>query len=602
MSGASQSLNFEANDKKLEDILFSNYKYVVPRYQRPYTWTEDQAADFWTDLIDGSSSYFIGSIVLNYAFQSRDNIIEIIDGQQRFLTATIFMAVIRDIADKVIFNRDMANRIQNKCIAFEDRRGRQTYRIVPGDSTKAFFESNIQKFPSDIDIILSSIDDSKKKGSKRKSRKFYYQKEEKKIFTNYRYFKNQIENELDSDNYKSKEEKTEYLQSLWDRIATIKAIWIKIESEEDAYEIFETVNARGVDLSIADLLKNLIFKNIPSTAVNTKDKVKDKWALIEDNIKETNMDMSKFLRYYWLSKYSFITEKKLYKEIKKEVKDYKKFLNELHDASKWFFKLLKGSIDDWKDIPQGKTIYKRLEGIRLMGVTQCYVLFLSLMRNRDKIKHKLSSIFGIVENFTFIYSTISNLPGNKVEKIYSRYAIEIENATALEDKTRINKMNSIFLKIESSLISIKPQYEHFKAGFMGIAYKNNEKTRKIIGYVLSNINSYYEKTDELIIDFLKVNIEHIYPQKPSKECREQHKHVKNIQKLGNLTLLSKKLNEKMKNKPIKGKMDELKKSQLAITKKLVKKLEANNCSWSDKEIEERQEELARIAYEEVWKI
>ncbi len=220
----------------------------------------------------------------------------------------------------------------------------------------------------------------------------------------------------------------------------------------------------------------------------------------------------------------------------------------------------------------------------------------------EKINRNYSSIFDFIERFTFVYSTISNLPGNKVEKIYSKYAIEIENAIALDDKNRKRRVDKIFSTIESSLVSIKPQFEHFKASFMSIAYKNNEKTRKTISYILSQINSYYENTDELIIDFLKVNIEHIYPQKPSKECKEKHKNVTNIHKLGNLTLIGKALNSELANKPISEKLGGLKGSQLAITKKLVEKFEANDCSWSDKEIEERQEELAKIAYEVVWKI
>ena len=70
-------------------------------------------------------------------------------------------------------------------------------------------------------------------------------------------------------------------------------IHIRIEKEEEAYEIFETTNARGVDLSVADLLKNLIFKNIP--AEDDRDIAKEIWQEITSNIQATNTEKKQFI-------------------------------------------------------------------------------------------------------------------------------------------------------------------------------------------------------------------------------------------------------------------------------------------------------------------
>ncbi|NOY64182.1 MAG: DUF262 domain-containing protein, partial [Nitrospirae bacterium] len=60
-----KELIYEAKDTKLRDILFTSYKkFKVPRYQRPYAWTEDQISDFWNDLNDDYSN-FIGSLIFN---------------------------------------------------------------------------------------------------------------------------------------------------------------------------------------------------------------------------------------------------------------------------------------------------------------------------------------------------------------------------------------------------------------------------------------------------------------------------------------------------------------------------------------------------------
>ena len=65
----SDTLSFEAHDYSLKDVLFSNWKFRVPRYQRPYTWNEDHLSDFWLDLTTDDSSYFFGSFILNREFE-----------------------------------------------------------------------------------------------------------------------------------------------------------------------------------------------------------------------------------------------------------------------------------------------------------------------------------------------------------------------------------------------------------------------------------------------------------------------------------------------------------------------------------------------------
>lgn len=87
MPTSNNSLKFSAEDQQLKDILFSNSKYRIPRYQRPYAWKEEQVADFWSDLIETNNPHFIGSIILNLENIETDKVIDIIDGQK--LVATV---------------------------------------------------------------------------------------------------------------------------------------------------------------------------------------------------------------------------------------------------------------------------------------------------------------------------------------------------------------------------------------------------------------------------------------------------------------------------------------------------------------------------------
>src|ERR1700690_4162935 len=123
-----QGFTFEADDKPLSDILFeTRRKYRIPRYQRPYAWGAEEITEFWEDLITNQEPYFLGSFIFNTEKEQEDGYVDIIDGQQRLLTITILMAVIRDIAKEIdIKNADL---FQRQDIAIEDWEGRSSFRI-----------------------------------------------------------------------------------------------------------------------------------------------------------------------------------------------------------------------------------------------------------------------------------------------------------------------------------------------------------------------------------------------------------------------------------------------------------------------------------------
>ncbi|NPA71213.1 MAG: HNH endonuclease, partial [Gammaproteobacteria bacterium] len=155
--------------------------------------------------------------------------------------------------------------------------------------------------------------------------------------------------------------------------------------------------------------------------------------------------------------------------------------------------------------------------------------------------------------------------------------------------------------LENTLRDELPPWELFLDSFMELSYKNSEKSRRLLKYILSKIDQYYRDTDEEIIDFSNVNIEHILPRNPKSWGLTKSQIKTYVNKLGNLTLLSTKINSKLQNKPISEKIEILKESNLPITKELVRTLEYNNLKWTEHEIMERQKQMARLAYEKIWK-
>jgi uncharacterized protein with ParB-like and HNH nuclease domain len=101
------AINFEAKDYPLEDVLFSSsLRFRVPRYQRPFAWKEDQISEFWNDLTTDDAPVFLGSFILNNEQLREKGYVEVIDGQQRMLTVTIFAAALRDVCKQFDGNLD----------------------------------------------------------------------------------------------------------------------------------------------------------------------------------------------------------------------------------------------------------------------------------------------------------------------------------------------------------------------------------------------------------------------------------------------------------------------------------------------------------------
>jgi len=568
-------LDFEARDSRMNEILFSAHKkFIVPRYQRPYAWTEDQISDFWTDLSDDYTN-FIGSFIFNKENFDKTGRFEIIDGQQRLLTITILSAVLRNIAKE--YDEKTATFFHRKDIVIEEVDGNEVARIKCGESIQAFFADNIQAFDSNILTITPSS------------------KEEKLIKNCYKYFNDKIVNKLKDIPENTK--RLEYIKTLRGKLLHLPVIQIEIGHEDDAYDIFETTNARGLDLSIADLLKNMIFNKLRGT--DEKDLAKEYWNEIVSNIQETGTELKKFIRYYWISKYSFVSEKKLYKTIKNKITDIEELLFDLHNASEWYNKLVIGNLDAWDEVNSGSKIYKSLRALQHMKVSQCYVLFLSILRNLDKLGTNPQRIFEWIENFSFKYSTVCKLPGNKLEKLYSRYARKIEEiaGTGIQ-KNRAKNIQILFEQLLNELKEQEPGIEQFKEAFAELSYGKSENSRTIIMYTLMKINSIYQDSE---FDFSTVNIEHILPQKPSKDWKLKQKDIKSyVNKLGNLTILHKKINSIVGNKLVKDKTVEYSSSGVSITIQLLEKIKELNYLWNEEKINERHVELADLAYKQAW--
>ena len=171
-----------------------------------------------------------------------------------------------------------------------------------------------------------------------------------------------------------------------------------------------------------------------------------------------------------------------------------------------------------------------------------------------------------------------------------------------EDKMIKSELNRMFDNFKDELKELVPLKELFIDKFDDIRYSNTEKARKKITYILNKYENYLNDVVEKSIDYDNVNIEHILPQKPESWGLSRSEIKSYVHKIGNLTLINRKLNSQMGNISFEDKLPILKKSSLRVNQDLVKFVSEKDNFWNEEIILDRTSKIASIAYDEIWKI
>ena len=226
-------MKIESTDQDVRNLLSSGY-YRIPRFQRPYSWTSENVKDFWEDVTNNpGDNYFIGSMVM---FKDGNQRYGVVDGQQRLTTITILLAALRDKL-KEIGLTDLATGIQNQ-IEKKNIDNKPEY-ILSTETSYPFFQDRILKFESP---------EVEKHGTN----------EEDSLRVAYDFFNEKLSELIEqADLLKplAPSERKEHLQpklvAIRDAVLGLKVILVKLDSEDDAYIIFETLNTRGKDLNLS---------------------------------------------------------------------------------------------------------------------------------------------------------------------------------------------------------------------------------------------------------------------------------------------------------------------------------------------------------------
>ena len=267
---------------------------AVPQFQRDFSWDREKVEQLWRDtwsaIEDGSETYFLGSIVIKNSGSMAHA--EVIDGQQRLTTLSLLLCALRDAA-KAYNDTGRATTIDISYLCqgmYLDEDEPRRPKLTPNQTNRQFYEERILNNP---DVV--ALQEACRSRREDKSNKLMAQA--------YLYFREQIKSRVESGTGIAEI----YKQLITAIDARLQVIKIVVADDYDAYLLFETLNDRGLALSVADLLKNYLF----SHAENRLQDVQDNWQIMQSFLQ--NIETKRFLRHHWLSKFGVVRDKDLFK-------------------------------------------------------------------------------------------------------------------------------------------------------------------------------------------------------------------------------------------------------------------------------------------------
>lgn len=537
--------------------VLSDRKLAVPRFQRSYSWREKQVSELLQDIDNALYSkqpdYFIGNIVLATGDEPRP---EVVDGQQRLATTTIILAAIRDY----FFSKgdDRWRDIEHEYLTARDLRSQERVpKLQLNESDNDFFMKKILSPPDSSDRNFQSNRESHQRiAAASKTASEFLSGKLSKI--------------------------TDPLGRLIDLLEYIRdhvrVIIVSVPDYANAFTIFETLNDRGLELAITDLLKNHLFHK----ADNRIAEVQRNWLELTGTIESVAEEeiIVDFVRQYWSSHYGLTRERELFSSIKKNILSKQAavdFSADLRESAKIFAALLNPDSDYWTRL--GTSSREHIRTLNALGITRIRPLLLAVCDTFEPAEVKKT--LKLVLSWGVRFIIVGGLGAGTLEEKYSNTAVAIR-AGRIKTTAQLKKeMNGII-----------PSDAEFQSVFASASLTKASLARYILR-ALERFNA-GQPEPEFIVNpnEEEVNLEHVLPKNrsltdwpiPDDEAETL------VNRIGNMALMPATPNNKLGNKSFIVKKPELGKSTYKLTAVI-----ANEQRWGQREIEERQKQLAALA-------
>jgi uncharacterized protein with ParB-like and HNH nuclease domain len=550
------------SNKTYRQLMGNGLRYVIPKFQRDYTWEAEQWDDLWQDikalLSNEDSEHYMGYLVLQ---TSNNKEFHIIDGQQRLTTMSLLILAtlkcLKDLIDSGIDpekNQLRKDSLLNSYIGYVDP-------VTLISNNKLKLNRNSDDYYKQHLVLLKDLPLRNTNSSEKHMREcfnWYYERIKKE--------------------FKIGESLASFIDNIVDKLFFTV---IEVTDQLNAFKVFETLNARGVQLSSSDLLKNFLFSVVDETKphISEIEELENIWSKIVGKLGEQKFE--DYLRYYWNSVNKSVGKKNLFKTIKNSIKSKEQvfsLIRNLNDTVDIYLAIQNPEDDFWKGKPD---VRKSLKELKLFQIRQTYSLFLSALRNLDADGFKkLAKICSVI---SFRYNIIGGLNPNIQEDVYNTVALKIAK----------NK--------QFDVLDFQPIYVsdfNFENDFSTKEFKNTTRNHKIVKYILSKIEMYLFQ-NEIDPESDLFTIEHILPENADDTWGNFSfdEINRSVYRIGNLTLLEKKLNREADQKTFAEKLFFFQQSNSELTNLIPEHFD----TWNEDKIAARQRELAKHA-KAIWKI
>jgi uncharacterized protein with ParB-like and HNH nuclease domain len=569
-------------------------RYAVPHYQRDYSWKTEHCEQVWVDVIAAwtkRSEYFLGSIVLNSENRGATGKWEIVDGQQRLATFAILLSAVRDLAKKYLDepgNEAFSNinqlnpEARNKAIRAESKARQLIVHVSEPDNY--YLELNEKDHPQfrekvqlEQDAMLTKADWKIGKTDRRTVKA-------KKTFARL------LRGEFLRD--------TNAMQRLDDFVSFVmtKLIFLRIDvtNDADAYLLFETLNDRGLDLSIADLVKNRLMVEARQDGEKKK-RILIRWDQMIKDLAQSRYLTHDFLRFYWAAFQSTCTKKELYAKIKAHIaqNDPEQLVSDMASVAEYFSETTSRDLIYPSGGFQPESVERIYAEINTLGYSVCYPLFLHWWKKRDR-SELLPLSQGSV-NFLFRLISIGTFAARNAEEAFAQALIAAKQQKSLNDVLKCFAHKEV-------------QDGVFAQRIKGLRFNDNKTAR----YLLSKVHDSEHGSGHALTS--DVHLEHVMPVDGSKwpefDCRGRDRKDW-LYCIGNMTLLEKRLNQSLQASPFSEKVRRFQRktpqtsfsesTAVPMTYRIHEEHESSGRDWNAEWIEERAGTFANRAVQ-VWEL
>lgn len=566
--------SFKPSNKNVDQVLSQHL--MVPLYQRPYTWRVDEITQLWEDLqFTNEESHFLGIVVLHNRRPDDNEMqmgasgalrLEVIDGQQRLITLSLLIALLRNLFTEIEATKE-ANGLHT-LLESPSSRGPDEPKLMVSPKISTFFGEYIQGFTNPLKTHkkLLSMEISQLSA------------EVQNLVKNYRRFFEKIAGDA-----RYKKNTHDFLVLLREQILNAEVIEVTVNSEDDAFDLFETLNSRLVRLSEVDMIKNRLFMKL--NRVMSEEDLDRSWDEIRFNAagaRDMPSDVQKFINYSWWSRERKVPPKQIFRTLKQ--RDANKTLTAFVDDSRLYSSIV--STDSSKKLqPKGVNLDNLRVLGQLMNLRQINIPLLAIIRKVSLNEYKtdfhnntINRLIEDLERFIIAYKFSPRSP-SAIENVYA------DNAKKIFESKNRTQFNQAILDFQKQLNSNFPTSDEFYQSITELRYRlTDSKNNRLISYLFEKIYV----GDKSEIKFDDTNLDHIFPQSPEggpQEEGEESLLSTQLHEIGNLTVLGADLNRECGNKRPKDKVDIYKKSLIPANQEITEQVQKSG--WVIEDVQNR---------------